>query len=57
MDLTTAANMEYITFTATYVPPGMDELKRVGLATRHFLGSHTTNDISEWLEKVSVYTP
>ena len=35
VDLTTVADAEYITFSASYIPPGEATIKRIGLATRH----------------------
>ncbi|CAM9621203.1 unnamed protein product, partial [Ascophyllum nodosum] len=36
VDLTTVAGAEYITFSASYTPPGEATIKRIGLATRAF---------------------
>ena len=52
VDLTTVAGEEYITFSASYISPGEETIRRVGLATRAFLGSHTAVDLEYWIEKV-----
>ena len=52
VDLTTVAGAEYITFSASYIPPGEATIKRIGLATRAFPDSHTANDVQCWLKKV-----
>ena len=52
VDLTTVAGAEYITFSASYIPPGEATIKRIGLVTRAFPGSHTANDVQYWLKKV-----
>ena len=54
VDLTTVtvAGAEYITFSASYIPPGEATIKRIGRATRAFPGSHTANDVQYWLKKV-----
>ncbi|CAN0460790.1 unnamed protein product [Ascophyllum nodosum] len=52
VNLTTVCGAEYITFSASYIPPGEKIIKRIGLATRAFLGSHTANDVQYWLKKV-----
>ena len=52
VDLTTVAGAEYITFSASCIPPGEATIKRIGLATRAFPGSHTANDVQYWLKKV-----
>ena len=52
VDLTTVAGAEYITFSASYIPPGEATIKRIELATRAFTGSHTANDVQYWLKKV-----
>ena len=52
VDLTTVAGAEYITFSASYISPGEATIKRIGLATRVFPGSHTANDVQYWLKKV-----
>ena len=45
INLTTVSGAEYITFLASYIPPGEKTIKRIGLATRAFPGSHTANDV------------
>ena len=50
VDLTTVAGAEYITFSASYIPPGEATIKRIGRATRAFPGSHTANDVQYWLK-------
>ena len=52
VDLTTVAGPEYITFSASYIPPGEVTIKRIRLATRAFPGSHAANDVQYWLKKV-----
>jgi hypothetical protein len=52
VDLTTVAGEEYITFSASYIPAGEENIRRVGLATRAFPGSHTAVDVEYWIEKV-----
>ena len=54
LDLTTVANEEYITFSVSYVVEGETTITRVGLATRAFPGSHTSEDIEPWIKKASV---
>lgn len=54
LDLTTVANVEYITFSVSYVPLNTAEITRVGLATRAFSGTHTAEDIARWVEEVLV---
>ncbi|CAN0172748.1 unnamed protein product, partial [Ascophyllum nodosum] len=44
---------EYITFSASYIPPGEEKIRRVGLATRAFPGSHTAVDVECWIEKIT----
>lgn len=39
---------------ATYAPPGADEVKHVGLATRHFPRTYTSTDLSAWMQKVRI---
>ena len=51
VDLTTVTE-EYIIFSASYIPPGEENIRRVGLATRAFPGSHTAVDVECWIEKV-----
>ena len=52
VDLTTVAGAEYITFSASHIPPGEATIKRIELATRAFPGSHTANDVQYLLKKV-----
>ena len=54
VDLTTVAGEEYITFSASYIPPSEEKIRRVGLATRAFPGSHTAVDVECWIEKVGL---
>ena len=41
VDLTTGAGAEYITFSASYIPPGEATMKRIGLATRRHSPART----------------
>ena len=52
VDLTTVAGAEDIAFSASYIPSDEVTIKRIGLATRAFPGSHTANDVQYWLKKV-----
>ena len=47
-------NEKYITFSASYVVEGETTITHVGLATRAFPGSRTSEDIEPWIEKPSV---
>lgn len=54
LDLPAVANEENITFSVSYGAEAETIITRVGLPTRAFPGSHTTEDIEQWIEKARV---
>lgn len=52
LDLTTVANQEYCTASASFLKPDSAAVEHLSLATKVFPGSHKEADIARWIEEV-----